>query len=783
MPPLRFSETLAHSGDPLYLHLERVSRRGANSLAGAVAPEAGIIARVSGLFHDVGKATPFFQEYLETKKRTGLTPHAKCGAVISWWYSRELGLPLWTRLAILVCVLRHHGALNFDAWRRVLERIRLDIDEDDVCLEKQLRSIDLSGLHEWLSALKNDGCEKPFFNLPAKAPCPEDILSKVLDRDAAPRRELKSPFSSIEESIIFLAGFGALLATDKTDTALEGAILHRELVPENAVNFYKRKHFDQAISDPLCKRREAIAAEVEQVWLSNINSYLFTLTSPTGSGKTLAILNAALRARFELERLQGIAPRIIYCLPFTSVIDQNHSVFKAVLKAAGVPDREDLLLKHHHLVEGVYRSRDAEHATDGAGQLLTETWQSEIVVTTFYQLLHSLLSAKNGNLKRAGQLSGSIVLMDEVQAVPLQYWQTLRRLFQAVASALGARFVLLTATRPLIFRPEDATELLPSHPEHFCALSRVNLFCHLDRTLTLEDFAKHIAAEASEAKVPTLLILNRKKAVKTIYELLRKKLPKRKIIALSTDFTPRDRRARIRLIQRLLRSGDSCIVVTTQLIEAGVDVSFPIVHRDLAPLDSVIQSAGRCNRHAAAEAHGQVHLWRLLAGQEGSTTPTWQRVYDSHLIEAATEVLSERNVWEERDFLFLSQQYFEACWKRQDQIDVAQLVLNGNFEAIEKSFQLIPDGPPTITVFISTSPKDEEIWLQYSEIQSDQELKPHEKEAAFKRIKHAFYERVVQVRGRADPYEPIIKIDQNEGGYCRETGFVALPEEPSSCIF
>ncbi|MCP5421234.1 MAG: CRISPR-associated helicase Cas3' [Gammaproteobacteria bacterium] len=795
MKPLPFSSTFAHPGDPLPVHLERVAQRAAASIAPSAQPEVRRIAFLAGLFHDIGKATPFFQTYLlKTKKKTALTPHAKSGAVLAWWYTGVLDLALWERLAVFIAVLRHHGPLNFDSWRQRLESVRMELDEEDEedepILSQQLAAMDLAGIHEWLCRVAEGHGE---FAFPPALP-PLDVKSvraALLDRKSAGLTQLRKAFQTLEQALGFLAGFGGLLAVDKIDAALQGQMLQRPPLPEKLVATFKDRQFGQRGQNALDERRERIAATVLQTWLKHAGEPLLTLTAPTGSGKTLTILDAALAVREQCVASGTTPPRIVYCLPFTSVIDQNHGVFRAVLRATdeNLGDREDVLLKHHHLVDGLFRTNDdTEYQPDGAGQLLTETWQSEIVVTTFYQVLHSLLSDRNGNLKRAGQLSGALVLMDEVQALPLRYWEALRQVFKAAAQALGTRFVLLTATRPLIFGSGDARELLPDHAEHFQALSRVRLVCHLREPVSQEAFAMRLINDLSDGELSVLVILNRRRAVRQVFERLREALPDRRIVALSTDLTPRDRRVRIRLIQRLLRQGMPCVVVTTQLIEAGVDVSFPVVHRDLAPLDSLIQSAGRCNRHALEGKPGTVHVWRLHTdkptGELGE--PQWQRIYDSPLIEVTEEILSDREEWAERDFLELSQRYFEGCWQRQDQQRVDESLKAGDFQRLAKEFELIPEGIPRTSLFVENKPPDTAVWERYRAIQDDDTLSPLEQEQRFRRMRRAFYERVIQVYPppSPDPNIPVQSLRETGATYSRETGFIPPNQEDRpACIF
>ncbi|NEX15501.1 MAG: CRISPR-associated helicase/endonuclease Cas3 [Halochromatium sp.] len=785
---LPFSETFAHPGDPLPLHLERVAQRAAASIAPSARPEIRAIALLAGLFHDLGKATPWFQAYLlQGGRRSVLTHHAELGALLLWWYSAALNWPLWQRLAAFIAVRRHHGALRFQAWPALFEQTRAEWRDPESPLRRQVEALDLNGIQVWLKAVAVQHPQLALRDVLEEPLTLERIDARLRDRQAVGSK-LSVTFTELDEALAMLAGFGALLAVDKTDAALQGAQLMRQTLPADAVTRYKTGDFTaQRSTDHLNQRREQIANTVTQTWLDHLDQPLLTLTAPTGAGKTLTVLHAALQARTRLEARDGVAPRIIYCLPFTSVIDQNHAVFQAVLRANALPDREDRLLKHHHLTDSLFRTETAEYQADGAGQLLTETWQSELVVTTFHQLLHSLLSTRNANLKRAGQLTGAIVLLDEVQALPLRYWEALRQLLAAAARTLGARFVLLTATRPLIFHPGDAVELLPDHDAHFRAMTRTRLHARHREPLTLERFAERLIAELRQSHPPMLIILNRRRAVRRLFEALHEALPERPLVALSTDLTPLDRRARIRLIRRLLRQGQPVIAITTQLVEAGVDFSFPVVHRDLAPLDALIQAAGRCNRHGESKTEpGGVYLWQLQDtkpdGQTGEAL--WRRVYDAALIEVTVETLGSAEHWDESDFLALTQDYFSGCRARQDQQRIDQQLTQGDLTGMEQAFQLIEE-QPKVALFIARTPLDQRLWARYQALRDDPQLTPAEQERQFRIFKRAFYERVIQVHARTAQgleRDTIHCLDAGEETYDRAAGFLALPGEAPTCI-
>jgi hypothetical protein len=179
-----------------------------------------------------------------------------------------------------------------------------------------------------------------------------------------------------------------------------------------------------------------------------------------------------------------------------------------------------------------------------------------------------------------------------------------------------------------------------------------------------------------------------------------------------------------------------------------------------------------------------VHLWQLYnARRDGSMgTKHWQRVYDSPLIAVTEEILGEKEMWEEREFLHLSLAYFQGCWQRMQQEKIDEWLRDGDFEQIQKDFRLIPEGPPRHTLFVSANAVDERLWHAYTEIQDDPDLSPLEKDLRFRRIRRPFYERVIQVYGQPNPDGPIEYLDAESGGYSRETGFTGLEQDQPACI-
>lgn len=742
--PVPLAEALAHQNDPLGAHLERVAAGAREMLLPASDPELHKLAWLAGLCHDIAKATGWFQAYLRrAAPRSPETRHSALGAVWMLWATQSL--PAWQRALLATVITRHHGRLEASPWSEVAllrGQARRDADDEPGLFERQLAATDLEGTARFLCThLATLGIEPP----PRLPSDPASVLAAIprpraWDR-AHTQASTRDPGLRLRDTIDLLAVFGAMLGVDRLDTALDGSALARPELPHGLVERYVEQRFGPP-RGALDRRRHDIAQEVLATWRAHPTQRLFTLTSPTGSGKTLAVLRAALDARSRAT----VPSRIVYALPFTSVIDQNAAIIGEVFEASGVERTSDRLLVHHHLSSFEFRTQDAEFAEDGAGSWLVEGWASELVVTTFHQFLYSIFSTGTQELKRFGRLAGAVVLLDEVQAIPLRYWNALREVFAAIAERLDTTFVLLTATRPLIFRPDDAVELLPSHPEHFAALSRTRLHCRHREPMTLTAFATQVAQPSLEKGIASLYVLNTRRAVAELYTALAPTAAQlgHELTALSTLLTPRDRLQRVRWLQERLAARLPTTVISTQLIEAGVSLSFPHVHRDFAPLDSIIQSAGCCNRNDEG-LDGDVFLWRLT-DEDAKLYTT--KIYDGLLLQCTEEALGQADVIAESDFLGVSTRYFELCATRGEICPLDRFLAEGDFKAVADNFKLIEERFHQ-PVFICLDAHDEALWASYrSWLES-----PTRTRLGRQPWQRDFFERVVQIPSRSAPGE------------------------------
>lgn len=305
---------------------------------------------------------------------------------------------------------------------------------------------------------------------------------------------------------------------------------------------------------------------------------IYTLTVPTGGGKTVASLAFALHHA----AVHGMR-RVIYVIPYTSIIEQNAQVFRDILGEGNV-------LEHHSGVQ--FNLSDGATPEEIRRALATENWDMPVVVTTATQLFESLYANRSSKCRKIHNLSNSVIIFDEAQMLPLPHLRPCVAAMASLAEQFCSTVVLCTATQPSLddllrlYAPNcSVSELCPQSAAIYDRCRRVTFH----REGKLEDAA---LAERLAAHDQVLCIVNSRKAAQSIFTLL----PQEESFHLSTLMVPAQRQVLLEEIRRRLKAGEPCRVVSTSLIEAGVDVDFPAVYRELAGLDSIMQAAGRCNR-------------------------------------------------------------------------------------------------------------------------------------------------------------------------------------------
>ena len=398
--------------------------------------------------------------------------------------------------------------------------------------------------------------------------------------------------------------------------------------------------------------RERARSAAQDGFARHCDDPLLMLTLPTGAGKTLIAAEWALRER---ERQGGAsidAPMVIIALPMLSIVDQTEEVWRRVL---GVPDEHgDTLLPFHSLSERAYDPELAEK--QGTADFFIDTWRTEVVVTTFDQLLLALYSDRAKHAMRYHRLLNARIVIDEVQCIPPRLWTALSEGLRALATVGRTRVLAMSATpSPCI---EGVAEVLDDPGALYAGLGRYELRLEHETVLDFDRFVTTVVERCREHLARgegTLVTVNVRATAQETWERLA--YAGLDPLLLSGDMTPDHRLSVI----HGLKVDPARVVVSTQCVEAGVDLDMHHVVRDLAPLDALVQIAGRCNRHAHRAAPGTVTVLHLTS-PEGRDDAAM--IYDPILLQCTEQVLKGRATVAEREVLGLCRAWFGRVEER-----------------------------------------------------------------------------------------------------------------------
>ncbi len=569
---------------------------------------------VLGLLHDLGKYSKAFQDYLgsavglidqdaddfvDAKQLRGRVDHSTAGAQFIWRKLSQTGpLGLLSGEMLALCIASHHSGLidcltpdGEDNFTR-----RINKPEQSAHLEEALAKID--------AAVSNRLTE-----LIAGA-----SLSINLQKIARSILELEHRSGKSKQIVQFKFGllvrflFSGLIDADRVDSAdferphARHLRYHGKYPCWEELTGRLETHL-QGFPDttPVDGLRREVSGHCRLAAARKLG--LLTLTVPTGGGKTLASLRFALHHAQE----HGL-DRVVYVIPFTSIIDQNADVVRRILEPVGEGIEPGSIVLEHH-------SNLTPDEQTWRAKILSENWDAPVIFTTSVQLLETLFGAGTRGARRMHQLANAVIIFDEAQAVPLRCIHLFNNAINFLVEHCGSSVVLCTATQPLLntvcaqkgaarFQPQD--EIIPDVARLFAALKRVQVCDRHKPGGWTEDEVATLAAKEIGAAGSCLAIVNTTKAAQTLYQTCKQRVDSA-IFHLSTRMCPAHRRKVLAEIRERLNDGARVLCVSTQLIEAGVDVDFGGVIRHVAGLDSIAQAAGRCNRNGR-RAIGRVHV-------------------------------------------------------------------------------------------------------------------------------------------------------------------------------
>lgn len=705
------------------------------------------IVNILGLCHDFGKSTANFQEYIrcddpkekQSLKSNPLTKHSLISAVFTYYCLKQYlqqqinNFDFLPYLGFLI-VKRHHG--NLDNPRSEFS----SLDQQKITiLKQQLKNI----VSEELIAIYSKIL--PIVNLESFFNNFDNIIQEIKTGRSVLRNYLGKEYS-FQFYLLFQLMYSTLLNADKMCASkLQNAVNDQciEFSVDYVESYRRIMNWGVDSKDRMDKLRNEVYYEVmNKIPSIDLDDKIYSMNVPTGMGKTLTSFSFALKLREKIEQKYHYKPRIIYVLPFLSIIEQNFSVFEQVInKVSNKKPTTNQILKHHHLSEIFYDSEDEEFR-DLEALLLMEGWNAEIIVTTFVQLFHTLISNKNHSLRKFHQIANSIIILDEIQSIDHNYWLLIKRLIEEVAKVFNTYFIFISATLPLIFdeKNNEITELADNKQRIFKEMDRV-LLHYIPDVMTINDFAQVLRKEIlAYPQKDFLIVLNTINSVKTLYKELKKHSnEKTKYYFLSTHITPYERLARINDIKD---DTQRKVIISTQLIEAGVDIDIDIVYRDMAPLDSINQVAGRCNRNFGNEKQ-KVTIVNLKDNKK----ELCKYIYSALLIKNTREVLSDFGaVIPESSFLEMNNSYYRKIKESQSTDsarEVITLIEELQFDKFFKNFQLIKEDYEKKDIFVEINKEAKKIWKEYTEIITIKDFL--ERKKRFLKIKSEFYNYVISI--------------------------------------
>jgi len=609
-----FRENDTSFKEPQYLwtHLLETSQL-AENFAGKIGMSRS--GKLLGLLHDLGKASQEFQnyllsgegildpdadEYIDHTAMKGKIDHSTAGAqtIYRTIFPKSPEGQLTAQLLSMVIASHHSGLIDCltpegaDNFTRRLEKLEKsahsqeaysNLDTYQQVLISKLLSDDLllNEVITKITTMKEENESKETFNFKLGL-LARYLLSCLLDADRLNTADFESP--------------------------LNFRIRNNNNYPtwESLSNKLRLK-IDEFKDKPNRNEVDHLRSKVSNSCLefSSKPKGIFQLTVPTGGGKTFASL------RFALNHAKVHSmDRVFYIIPYTSIIDQNAEETRKVLEEKDKHGRylNNVVLEHHSNLTPDEESRRQK--------LLAENWDAPIVFTTQVQFLETLFGSGTRNARRMHQLANSIIIFDEVQMIPIRVVQMFNLAIRFLVHSCGATVVLCTATQPLLDQVEPKTrslniksesKIIQYEEELFNQLKRVNVFDNRRIGGWSEEQIVDLALNELHTKGSVLIVVNTKKSAKSLCKALSKG-NNPTLYHLSTSMCPAHRLDTLNEIKDKLANNIPVICISTQLIEAGVDIDFGSVIRYLAGLDSIAQAAGRCNRNGLREDGGNVWI-------------------------------------------------------------------------------------------------------------------------------------------------------------------------------
>ncbi|MDK2946101.1 MAG: CRISPR-associated endonuclease/helicase Cas3 [Geotoga sp.] len=738
-------EFFARPGQTLIDHLFNVSENminTASSLPSGFTEQEIEVVKYIGLMHDFGKFTTFFQKKLKGEN-TRYSEHSYISSIFLGMFLSLRNISKKFIISSMMAVSGHHGKLSnfanllpynillseeinfndlFEKHNVFFEQFK-DIKKNWEIIKREYKKIDFELFDEMIN--------EDFIISFSKEIVKEYKKIKLgIDYDDYEREKL-----ALETQIFY----SILVDSDQKDAAGIKNLPRKE-IPENLVDKFLNLNFSNLDSLEINKlRKEFYKAIEENIYKFDAisNEKIFSITAPTGIGKTLAVLNFALKLRKMKEKQFNYTPRIIYSLPYISIIEQTEKVFDSVLSL--IPEyahnKNEYLLPYHHLAS----YDESEDEEESSKRLLYDTWQSEIILTTFWQIVHTITGFKSALLKKFHTFAGSIVILDEIQAIPIEKLELIEEFLKLLSEELNVTFIIMTATKP-VFKKIKIMELNSLLEKTFNFMKRTSIKkLYEEDYKTFEELIDNIDIRDKSA----LFIFNTIPQSIKNFKYLKELFSDREVFYISTNIVPKDRDIRIVKIDKLIKENKKPILVSTQVVEAGVDLDFDVVFREIGPIPSIIQAAGRSNRNNKLGNRSYVYLTNfeeLLS----------KRVYGSGHIQIALEILNELpNEIPEELYKNIVEKYFfklKSIISSRKSTEIVEAYKELKFYAENdvslSDFKIIEERP-TVSIFVIQDDTDEEVFKNFLKI--SRETDPFRRSNLFLRNRREIENRILRI--------------------------------------
>lgn len=692
-----------------------------------------------GKFHDLGKYTIHFQKYLlnESGFDPNLKQHARFGAFTL--FQKLLKAKQYKAAALAFYIVEKHHANLYEFFES------RHLSEPNGKAFRVFR--------DQKASLTTDDC-----SFMALEMLESDLFKFVTfpdDDEFYETLELVDEEKNIENYFLINYLFSLLIEADKLD-ASETDIYPRRPIAPDAVD----KRFLNSTHGLRTRVRHEVVSKLDDKAI--LNERIFTLTAPTGVGKTLTALDFALKLKNQVPELA--TAQIIYALPFINIIEQGLEEYEKTLNVGKSADTEGVKILGHYQYADIFGEKETDSDFEkGYRQkaMETDTWQGDIVITSFVQFFQTLIGYRNKLLKKFSHLAGSIIILDEVQTLRLEQLPLIGASLHYLTQFLNARVILMTATKPKIMdlafefilekegvKKYEIRELLHTNKDIYAGYKRTKIIPLLNYKFESDnleqEFVDNLFVSNWQKGKSCLIVVNKVTRSIDLYKTMKKQFHTEgsPVYCLSTNLTPLERKKRIDKIKEEMNDKDNPkkpIVISTQLIEAGVDLSFDMAFRDLSPIDSIVQVAGRVNRHAPDPQNPEhLHLPVYIIDFGDC-----KKIYGEITQIQASKALEKQSEFLESEYLVLVDNYFEIMTKNQkgasffkaSQIFEAMKTLkydgtNAN-EVYVSSFEIIEKQGNVVSVYVDL-PEGREALMAF------RKLKSHMSDLERKKLKQEF---------------------------------------------